>query len=91
MCSDLGEGSRCCAFYSATGFIFTVSFVKGGVISFNVGKLFRYPYLIVHVTVTGPESSLLHDGSWKRGLNLFSGCFIENKLEGWISYRIGSV
>ena len=25
MCSDLGSGSRCCAFYSATGFIFTVS------------------------------------------------------------------
>ena len=24
MCSDLGSGSRCCAFYSATGFIFTV-------------------------------------------------------------------
>ena len=24
MCSDLEEGSRCCAFYSATGFVFTV-------------------------------------------------------------------
>ncbi|GKY98528.1 hypothetical protein MPSEU_000809900 [Mayamaea pseudoterrestris] len=24
MCSDLGSGSRCCAFYSATGFIFTL-------------------------------------------------------------------
>jgi hypothetical protein len=25
MCSDLGSGSRCCAMYSATGIIFTVS------------------------------------------------------------------
>jgi hypothetical protein len=25
MCNDLGEGSRCCAFYSATGIVFTVS------------------------------------------------------------------
>jgi hypothetical protein len=25
MCNDLGSGSRCCAFYSATGCIFTVS------------------------------------------------------------------
>eukprot|EP00522_Entomoneis_paludosa_P014133 CAMPEP_0172459414 /NCGR_PEP_ID=MMETSP1065-20121228/32576_1 /TAXON_ID=265537 /ORGANISM="Amphiprora paludosa, Strain CCMP125" /LENGTH=104 /DNA_ID=CAMNT_0013214087 /DNA_START=47 /DNA_END=361 /DNA_ORIENTATION=- len=23
MCNDLGEGSRCCAFYSVTGLIFT--------------------------------------------------------------------
>ena len=28
MCSDLGSGSRCCAFYSATGFIFTVSWKR---------------------------------------------------------------
>ena len=25
MCNDVGEGSRCCAFYSVTGFVFTVS------------------------------------------------------------------
>ncbi|EEC51020.1 predicted protein [Phaeodactylum tricornutum CCAP 1055/1] len=25
MCNDLGEGSRCCAFYSAVGFIFTTA------------------------------------------------------------------
>mmetsp|Transcript_12862 Transcript_12862/g.24432 ORF Transcript_12862/g.24432 Transcript_12862/m.24432 type:complete len:102 (-) Transcript_12862:133-438(-) len=24
MCSDVGSGSRCCAFYSVTGFIFTL-------------------------------------------------------------------
>mmetsp|Transcript_4002 Transcript_4002/g.6696 ORF Transcript_4002/g.6696 Transcript_4002/m.6696 type:complete len:103 (-) Transcript_4002:188-496(-) len=24
MCSDLGEGSRCCAFYSAVGVLFTL-------------------------------------------------------------------
>jgi hypothetical protein len=28
MCSDLGSGSRCCALYSATGIIFTVSETK---------------------------------------------------------------
>lgn len=27
MCNDVGEGSRCCAFYSVTGFIFTVSLI----------------------------------------------------------------
>ena len=26
MCNDVGEGSRCCAFYSVTGFIFTVRY-----------------------------------------------------------------
>ncbi len=28
MCNDLGEGSRCCAFYSFTGFLFTVSLYR---------------------------------------------------------------
>ena len=29
MCSDLGQGSRICAFYSFTGILFTVSFGSG--------------------------------------------------------------
>ena len=32
MCSDLGQGSRICAFYSFTGILFTVSFRPGRIL-----------------------------------------------------------
>ena len=36
MCSDLGEGSRCCAFYSAVGTLFTVRSIWDGLNGFDL-------------------------------------------------------
>ena len=39
MCSDLGGTSKCCAFYSVVGFIFTVSFAQRYLGAIRVGAM----------------------------------------------------